>query len=260
MSGITIITVVYNSAHTILDALRSVAAQHALDIEHIVVDGGSTDGTLEIIKGFASPPAVLISEPDRGIYDAMNKGIGLATKDIVGFLNSDDVYFDEGVLCRVQAAFDYDKTVQIVYGDLVYVRRDDLSHVVRTWNSRPYERLFFDRGDVPPHPSFFVKRGALIESGGFDLRYRMAADYELMLRLLKVERRSSMHLPETMVKMRLGGETNRSFTNIITGNKEIVDAWAKHSLKIPLKFWLKRYSLKLEQYILAISYRRNNRS
>ena len=259
MSIITIITVVYNNANTILDALQSVSVQHATPIEHIVIDGGSTDGTLEIIKNFTNPPTMLVSEPDEGIYDAMNKGVQLATGDIVGFLNSDDVYFDERVLNRVQAAFDSDETVQIVYGDLVYVRKHDLAYVVRTWNSKPYDKFFFDRGNVPPHPAFFVKRDALIETGGFDLRYRLAADYELMLRLLKIEQRPSLHLAQTMVKMRLGGKTNQSFVNIMAGNKEIINAWDKHSLKIPLKFWLKRYLLKLDQYVLAVSHRLSNR-
>jgi len=260
MSSISIITVVYNNANTILDALRSVSAQQEIDIEHIVIDGGSTDGTLEIIKGFTDPPEKLVSEPDDGIYDAMNKGVRLATKDIIGFLNSDDVYFDQGVLKRVQAAFDSDNTLQIVYGDLVYVRRHNLSHVIRTWNSKPYDEFFFDHGDVPPHPAFFVKRDAFTESGGFDLRYRLAADYELMLRLLKIEQRSSMHLPQILVRMRLGGKTNQSLVNIMAGNKEIIRAWSKHSLKIPLKFWLKRYFFKIEQYVLAVSYRLSNRA
>lgn len=250
MSNITIITVVYNNASTLSDALESVSTQREIDIEHIVIDGDSTDGTLEIIYAYA--PTLFLSEPDQGIYDAMNKGLCMATGDIVGFLNSDDVYFDQGVLKRVREAFDTDETIQIVYGDLVYVRKHNLSHVVRTWRSRSYDKRFFDHGDVPPHPAFFAKRDALIESGGFDLKYRLAADYELMFRLLKIERRPSVYLPHTMVRMRLGGKTNQSFANIMAGNKEIIDAWAKHRLKIPLRFWFRRYFLKLEQYILAL--------
>lgn len=253
MNSISIITVVYNNANTIVDALRSVMVQQDIEIEYIVIDGGSTDGTLEILKANINSTTRLVSEPDQGIYDAMNKGARLATSDIVGFLNSDDVYQDQGVLKRVQRAFNTDRTIQIVYGDLVYVRKHNLSDVVRIWRSKPYDKSFFDQGNVPPHPAFFVRRDALIESGGFDLRYRLAADYELMFRLLKIERRPSLYLPQTLVRMRLGGQTNQSLVNILVGNKEIINAWTKHSLKIPLRFWPRRYFLKLEQYILALS-------
>lgn len=253
MNSITIITVVYNNASTILDALRSVSTQRGLAIEYIVIDGGSTDGTLEMIKAYIHPPTLLVSEPDQGIYDAMNKGIRMATGDIVGFLNSDDVYYDQEVLKQVQMAFDTDKTIQIVYGDLIYVRKHSLSGIVRTWRSKPYDTFFFDQGNVPPHPAFFVRRDALTESGGFDVRYRLAADYELMFRLLKIEEKVSLYLPRIMVRMRLGGQTNKSLANILIGNKEIINVWAKHSLKIPLSFWSRRYFLKLEQYLLALS-------
>lgn len=253
MNSISIITVVYNNANTIVDALRSVMVQQDIAIEYIIIDGSSTDGTLELIKDNINSSVTLISEPDQGIYDAMNKGIRLATGDIVGFLNSDDVYYNEGVLKQVLMAFATNEIIQIVYGDLVYVRKHNLSSIVRTWRSKPYDTFFFDKGYVPPHPAFFVKRGTLVDSGGFDLRYRLAADYELMFRLLKIEQRTSFYLPEIIVKMRLGGQTNQSLANILIGNKEIINVWSKHNLKIPLRFWSRRYFLKLEQYLLALS-------
>lgn len=250
-SRIAIITVVYNNAATIFDALQSVRAQQEIGVEHIIIDGGSTDGTLKLIKQWAPSSTVLISEPDRGIYDAMNKGLRLATSDIVGFLNSDDVYFDHRVLKRIKTVFDSHPAIQIVYGDLVYVQKNNLSQTVRIWKSKPYYDLFFEEGNVPPHPAFFVRRTTLTQSGGFDLTYSLAADYELMFRLLKVKQCPSLYLPHTLVKMRLGGKTNQSLKNIVIGNKEIIQTWEKHRLRIPLKFWVRRYFLKLKQYALV---------
>lgn len=245
---ISVVTVIFNNILTIHDSIDSVRNQNIYITEHLIIDGGSTDGTLQIIRENLTPGITLVSEPDNGIYDAMNKGIRLASGDIIGFLNSDDVYYDETVLDRVRAAFAADPTLEIVYGDLVYVRQNNLDRVVRTWCSRPFDTKYFGDGQVPPHPSFFVKRKVLVETGGFDLQFKLAADYELMFRLLEIERRCSHYLPSTLVKMRLGGATNRSFANIKRGNREIVAAWRKHNKSIPLRFWFLRYLRKLKQF------------
>jgi len=250
--SMAIITVVYNSAGTILDTMRSVEAQQGIQTEHIIVDGGSVDGTLELMHN-SNSHSTLISEPDLGVYDAMNKGVRIAESDIVGFLNSDDVYFDPQVLNYVQSAFENDPALEIVYGDLVYVRKNDLNKVVRHWQSRPYDDRFFEEGNVPPHPAFFVKRRTLIESGGFDLAFSFAADYELMFRLLKIESRRSHYLAQVLVRMRLGGKTNQTLGNILAGNKEILRVWSKHRVKISLRFWLRRYLLKVKQYLRALT-------
>jgi GT2 family glycosyltransferase len=248
-NSIAIITVAYNSVRTIQDTLWAINSQQEVEVEHIIVDGGSTDGTLELIRKSDMHKLVLVSEPDKGIYDAMNKGIRLSTSSIVGFLNSDDVYFDQQVLHTIQQAFAQDPSIEIVYGDLVYVRENDLSKTVRNWKSRNYDARFFEDGYVPPHPSFFVKRSALIESGGFDQEFQLAADYELMFRLLKIDARLSLYLPRLLVRMRLGGKTNRSLANIVQGNREIIRVWSKHKQKIPLRFWFRRYLIKLGQYL-----------
>jgi glycosyltransferase involved in cell wall biosynthesis len=245
---ISVITVVFNGVLTIQDSIDSVMNQDACDYEHIIVDGNSTDGTLKIVQHYLDSGIILISEPDKGIYDAMNKGIQLASGDVVGFLNSDDVYYNQTILNQVHKVFKSDTSLEIVYGDLVYVRQQNLDSVVRLWRGRAFDTRYFGDGQVPPHPSFFVKRKALLETGGFDLQFSLAADYELMFRLLEVEKRPSAYLSSTLVKMRLGGATNRSFTNIKRGNQEIVAAWRKHKKSIPLRFWLLRYVRKVEQF------------
>ncbi|TDB58651.1 glycosyltransferase family 2 protein [Arundinibacter roseus] len=248
MPTLSIITVVYNNVHTVGDTLASVAAQKVRQLEHVVVDGVSTDGTLAVIAGFNSPVVRLTSEPDSGIYNAMNKGIRLATGDIVGFLNADDVYEHAEVLTQVQRAFAENPQADVVFGDLVYVKENDLGKVVRRWKSRPYDAAFFEEGHVPPHPAFFARRSALLASGGFDETFQLAADYELMFRLLKIEQRPSVYMPEVWVRMRLGGATNQSTQNIRRGNQEIVAAWKRHQQDIPLRFWLLRYLRKVKQF------------
>jgi glycosyltransferase len=245
---LSIITVVYNNVHTIRDTLASVAAQRVVEPEHVVVDGVSTDGTLALIEAFESSTIRLLSEPDTGIYNAMNKGIRRASGDIIGFLNGDDVYAHPNVLLKVQQIFEENLAIDLVYGDLVYVRENDLSKVVRRWKSSSYDAGFFENGHVPPHPAFFARRMALLESGGFDEQFRLASDYELMFRLLKIEQRPAVYVPEIWVRMRLGGATNQSTRNIRTGNQEIVATWKKHQKRIPLRFWFLRYLRKVKQF------------
>jgi len=245
---LSIITVVYNNERTITDAVTSVLEQTFKDIEYIIIDGGSTDGTLERVKAYNNEIDVLISEPDFGIYDAMNKGLRLATGDVIGILNSDDVYADNNVLATIMSQFNADKDLSMVYGDLVYVKADNLSNVVRTWRSIPYYTNYFEDGHVPPHPSLFIKREVYEQAGLFNTKMKLAADYELMLRVFKLFKFKSSYLPSILVKMRLGGSTNKSWKNILNGNLEILKAWKINGLSAPILLMPARVIRRLAQF------------
>lgn len=216
---ISLITVAYNSAKTIKDSLNSVADQIYPHIEHIVVDGASSDGTLELVRNHHNPNIRLVSEPDSGIYDALNKGIRRATGDVVGFMHSDDLFADAAALQRVAAAF-ADPLIDAVYGDLQYVRRDNRDQVVRYWQSGAFSRNRLGWGWMPPHPTFYVRRSVYERLGMFDTSYRIAADYDCMLRFLGAGGIRVAYIPHVLVKMRLGGESNRSLKNILQKSKE----------------------------------------
>ena len=217
---ISIITVCYNSEKTIGDTLRSVFEQKYENIEHIIIDGGSTDRTLAVVATAGAHVAKIVSEPDNGIYDAMNKGIALATGDVIGFINADDFYPTPEVLALVASAFE-SSGADCCYGDLCYVQQDDVSKTVRYWRSAPFSPGLFDRGWCPPHPTFFVRREVCVRLGGFDLSFNIAADFELMMRYLEAAQITSRYIPQVLVKMRLGGITNRSLINIFKQNIEI---------------------------------------
>jgi glycosyltransferase involved in cell wall biosynthesis len=235
---ISIITATYNSAATVRDTLTSIASQHYHNIEHLIVDGLSKDSTLEIVKEF-SHVAKVISEKDNGIYDAMNKGVKLATGDIIGILNSDDFYTGPLVLSKVAAAFE-DPSVEAVYGDLQYVKQDNVQVVTRTWKSGKYKKKSLYYGWMPPHPTFFIRRHVYDICGVFNTTLRSAADYELMLRVLLKFNVHAQYIPETLVKMRAGGMSNASLKNRLNANKEDEMAWKLNELK-PYFFttWLK---------------------
>jgi len=235
---ITVVTVCFNSAATIGDALSAVAMQRNADYEHIVVDGASTDGTVELVRNFSPKVARLISEPDRGLYDAMNKGIAAATGDYVGFLNSDDVYANPEVLAKVAKALE-SGPVDAVHGDLLYVSAADTGKVIRYWKSQPYRPGAFEAGWHPAHPTLFVRTGLLRELGGFDTSFRYHADFDLMVRLFIERRISSVYLPEILVRMRTGGQSNRSIGNIVRGNRESYRI-ARRAGIAASPFWLAR--------------------
>jgi len=245
---ISIITATYNSAVTVRDTLVSVSGQDHSGIEHIIIDGGSKDNTLDIVREFPHV-AQIVSEKDRGIYDAMNKGIGLASGDIVGILNSDDVYSDAFVLSDVAKAF-ADPSVQALYADLQYVFPDDLSRVQRTWKSGRFRKENFYYGWMPPHPTFFVRRGIYERCGLFNLELRSAADYEIMLRILLKKGISAFYLPRVIVKMRAGGVSNASLANRLRANREDRLAWKLNDLR-PYFFTLYLKPLrKIHQFII----------
>jgi glycosyltransferase involved in cell wall biosynthesis len=244
---ITIITATYNSAATVRDTLSSIAGQQYNDIEHIIVDGLSKDGTLAIVNEFPHVARV-ISEKDNGIYDAMNKGIQLATGEVIGILNSDDFYNDQAVLEKVMSVFN-DPAVDTVYADLQYVRQDNTQIVTRTWKAGSFQKRDFYYGWMPPHPTFFVRRRVYEKAGVFNIALRSAADYEFMLRVLVKHNINARYIPEVLVKMRSGGMSNASWKNRLKANKEDLMAWKLNELK-PYFFttWLKP-ARKIFQFI-----------
>ncbi|THU42047.1 glycosyltransferase [Niastella caeni] len=235
---ISIITATYNSAATVRDTLACIASQEYPNIEHLVVDGLSKDNTLDIVKEFPHV-AYVISEKDKGIYDAMNKGVKLATGDIIGILNSDDFYTGPTTLSKVAEAFE-DPAVEAVYGDLQYVNATNVHLVTRTWKSGTFRKRSLYYGWMPPHPTFFVRRHIYEKCGLFNTTLRSAADYELMLRVLVKFDARVQYIPEVLVKMRTGGMSNASLKNRFRANKEDAMAWKLNNLK-PYFFtmWLK---------------------
>ena len=246
---ISVITVCYNSAETIGDTLRSVTGQEYDELEYVVVDGKSTDNTLSILEESRPHISVLISEKDKGLYDAMNKGIKRATGDVIGILNSDDVYQDNQVLAEVARVFN-SEDVDAVYGDLVYVDRNDLSKIKRYWKAGDYRRGKFLSGWMPPHPTFFVKRKIYEQYGLFNTELRSAADYEIMLRFMHRHDIRVEYLPRIITRMRAGGMSNQTFGHRIKANLEDRKAWAINGLKpYPWTLFMKPVS-KLRQYIM----------
>jgi glycosyltransferase involved in cell wall biosynthesis len=244
---ISIITATFNSEATVAETMRSVEEQDYPHIEHIVVDGHSQDETLEIIRQYPHT-ATLISEKDEGIYDAMNKGIRAATGDVIGILNSDDMYAHAKVISAVARIFE-DPAVESCYGDLQYVDGQNTALITRTWRSGKYRADSFYWGWMPPHPTFFVRKSVYDRVGLFNTSLRSAADYELMLRILLKFGISSAYIPDVLVKMRTGGISNASVKNRVRANREDRAAWRINGLK-PYFFTLYLKPLrKITQFI-----------
>lgn len=235
-----------------LDSILSQRIDPGHELELLVIDGGSTDGTLAVLEKYRSRLAVLISEKDSGIYDAMNKGISLATGDVIGTLNSDDFYFNDQVLNSVVKAF-LSHDVDAIYGDLIYVRRHTPDKVVRYWKSRPYQDGLFEQGWMPAHPTFFARKDIYMRCGLFDLEYHLAADFELLMRFIAKERISTFHIPKILVRMCLGGATNNSLINIIKGNLESYRACKKNGLKVPIWFIPRKMLSRVPQFFRRTS-------
>jgi glycosyltransferase involved in cell wall biosynthesis len=247
MMKLSIITVVLNNKGCIEDCIQSVLSQKYENIEYIMVDGGSTDGTVEIIKKYEEFISKWISEPDKGLYDAMNKGIGMATGDVVGILNSDDMYANQHVLEKVAAVF-ADGQSESCYGDLIYVDPDNADRIQRVWRSDPYNVHRFYQGWMPPHPTFFVSRRVYERYGLFDLNFPLAADYELILRFLYKYNVSASYIPECLVKMRMGGRSHPGLINTSNNVIENYRAWKANGLKPNLFTFLMKPLFKVFQY------------
>ena len=227
---ISIITVCYNSAKTIEDTILSVINQTYDNIEYIIVDGLSTDNTLEIVNKYSDKIAKVVSENDAGLYDAINKGIGLAKGEIIANLNSDDFYIDNNVIADVVAKMEEEKS-DTLYADLYYVDEIDTNKVVRNWVSGAYKKGAFFKGWMPPHPTFFVRKSIYDNYGKFSLELKSAADYEIMLRFIHKHECSISYLPRVVVRMRIGGVSNASIKNRLKANREDKRAWEMNGLK-----------------------------
>jgi glycosyltransferase len=220
---ISVITITYNSAKTIRDTIESVQNQSYKDVEYIIVDGKSTDTTCDIIREYGDFTKNLKSEKDKGLYDALNKGIQRATGDVVGFLHSDDIFASVDTLKLIAEAFIRFK-VDAVYGDLVYVDQADTSKIVRFWRSGKFHRRKALTGWMPPHPTFYAKRKVYTDYGGFNTTFKIAADYESILRFLVRFRISTFYIPLVLIRMRVGGESNKSLKNMIRKSWEDIRA------------------------------------
>ncbi|WP_457747002.1 glycosyltransferase family 2 protein [Sulfurimonas sp.] len=244
---VSIITVVYNNKSTISDAIESVLTQTYKNIEYIIVDGASSDGTVDVIKSYGDKINKFVSEPDNGLYDAMNKGIELATGDVVGILNSDDFYVDRFVIDKIVKEFK-EKKVDSVYADLVYVKPENLEKIVRYYDSSKFHPSKFAYGWMPAHPTFFVKKWVYEKYGRFKTDYKIAADYEILVRFLEKYKINYFYLDEVIVKMRMGGISTRGFKSNYILNKEIIKACRENGISTN---WLKVVS-KYPRKILGL--------
>ncbi|HRH36962.1 MAG TPA: glycosyltransferase family 2 protein [Flavobacteriales bacterium] len=229
---VTLITVCRNVASVIAETLDSVLAQTHGDIEVIVIDGASTDGTLEILERYRSRLDVLVSEPDKGIYDAMNKGLRLATGAVIGFVNAGDLLMTPTVIADVVSAFQR-AHVEAVYGDIIMVDEHDIHKVHRTWLSGTYHRENFRKGWMPPHVGTFIKKSVYDQFGLFNTDLRIGADYEILLRFLYRHKIKTIHLREVLVRFRLGGMSNGNVKQILQANREVRRSWTLNGLSAP---------------------------
>ena len=246
---ISLITVTFNSGGTLRDTIQSVLSQTYPESEYIIVDGLSEDSTIDIIKEYVplfQGRLKWISEKDNGLYDAMNKGFKMATGEIVGIINSDDLLTESGVIGKVIDCFEGHKDIDCVYADLYYVSQYDTSKIVRHWITG--KQRSFSKGWHPAHPTFYVKREIYSKYGLFDLDFKFAADFELMLRLVEKEHIRLFYLPEPLVRMRLGGTTSKNLTNIRKGNIECLNAFRKNGIPVSVLYPFYRLLPKLKQY------------
>jgi glycosyltransferase involved in cell wall biosynthesis len=241
---ISIITVVWNNESTIKDAINSVLGQIYKNIEYIIIDGASTDGTIDIVKSYGDKITKFISEPDKGLYDAMNKGIQLATGDIVGILNSDDFYIDEFVIEKVVRTFKEEK-VDSVFADLVFVKADNLDKTVRYYDSGKFNPSKLAYGWMPAHPTFFVKREFYERYGVFRTDLKIAADFDILARFLFTHKLSYHYMQEVLVKMRVGGVSTGGFKSKILLNKEVLQVCEENGIETNIFKILLKYPQKV---------------
>jgi glycosyltransferase involved in cell wall biosynthesis len=247
---ISIITVCYNSEKTIEDTIKSVLNQSYDNYEYILIDGNSKDRTLDIIKDYSEKfqgKLIWTSEKDKGLYDAMNKGVKMSTGEIVAFINSDDLFCDKDAFLKITNVFKKHENLESVYADLYYVDQKNTERIIRKWITG--EQKKFSTGWHPAHPTLYIKKNIYNKYGLFNLNYKLAADFEIMLRFLDGKNVSTYYLKETLVKMRLGGETNKSFKNIIKQNLECIKAFSNNKIKVnKILYPIYRLLPKLKQY------------
>ena len=246
---VSIITACYNRAATIGEALQSVAAQTHDDIEHIVVDGGSTDGTLEVLERHRAALAKFIPGPDQGLYDALNKGVAAATGDIVGFLHADDLYARDDVIAAVVERMQ-SQSLDALYGDVAFVRAHDVGAVVRVYSSRRFHPARIAWGWMPAHPALFLRRAVYRQHGGFKTDYRIAADFEFVARIFSTGTLRYAYLPQVLIKMRLGGVSTRGWRSTLTLNREVMRACRENGIATNYFKILSKYPAKALEFIV----------
>lgn len=244
---ISIITATYNSEKTLLDTLLSLEKQTYPDIEYIVVDGASNDNTIKLIKSNCTKVSKIICEPDKGIYDALNKGIQAASGDVIGFLHSDDLLAYDDAIADIAKTFEI-TGCDAIYGDLEYVAQNDTTKRIRLWKSGSFSRFKMKVGWMPPHPSFYMKRKCYRQFGCFSLDYRISADYDSLLRYILKQRISIAYLPKVLVKMRVGGISNRSVSSMVKKSMEDIRVMNQNGIIWPIALVYKNIS-KLPQFI-----------
>ncbi len=244
---ISLITVTYNSEKYLSHCIESVQRQSYKDIEHIIIDAKSTDGTISIIKKYEAKIAKWVSEPDRGMYDAINKGMSMATGDVVGILNSDDMLVSDDVIASIVKVFEREQ-VDSVYGDLEYVDKENTDRIFRIWKGKKYHRNLFRIGWMPGHPTFYIKRSLVEQYGGYENHYFTAADYEFMARYLFKHKISSYYLPKLIVKMRMGGASNKSISRRLRANRRDYLAMKKNKIPMPFVVSILKPLIKVHQY------------
>ena len=249
MLKISIITVSYNSEKTIRDTIESVLAQTYLNVEYIVIDGGSKDNTMGIVGEYAASIATILSEPDRGIYDAMNKGIALATGDVIGILNSDDFYESPTSLESVAAAFRLNPESALVFGDVVFVNPEDLQRVTRVYSASHFRSWKLRFGWMPPHPGTFVRKEAYTDVGAYSMLYAISADYEMFVRLLLIKKLRFSHIDKVLIRMRSGGVSTSGIKSSLKLNREIVLACKRNGIYTNLLMVLSKIPFKLLEYL-----------
>ena len=244
---VSLITATYNSENFLEECIVSVINQRYKNIEHIIVDGNSTDNTLGIIKKYEPHIAKWTSKSDRGMYDAINKGIAMATGDIIGILNSDDILVAEDVIETIVKTFE-ENDVDTVYGDLEYVAAADTNKIIRIWKGRPYKRSRFKYGWMPAHPTFYIKKSLVEKYGFYENHYYTAADYEFMARYLYKNNVSSVYLPMLIVKMRMGGQSNRNLYQRLRANRRDFLAMKKNNIPFAFFVSILKPLIKLHQF------------
>ena len=245
---VSIVTIVYNNSTYVEDAIQSVLSQSYPFIEYIVIDGGSTDGTVEIIKKYRERISIFLSEKDKGVYDALNKGVRIASGNVIGFLHSDDVFADKNVVKKIAESLS-NSNVDGVYSDLDYVQKNNINSIVRHWKSSTFSLNKLNSGWMPPHPTLYLHRSLYEQIGLFDLRYPITADYDLILRLFSAPNINFKYIPEVFVKMRVGGQSNNSIPNIIRKFRQNRDILNSHGFNGNITTILK-FMRQLESFIL----------
>jgi len=244
---ITVITPVFNGQETIKSCIESVLIQSYPDKEYIIIDGGSTDNTVDILKTYNNKPLKWISEKDKGLYDAFNKGIMMATGDVVCFLCADDMYEHNNVLLKIADTFRTHPEADIVYGDIIYVDKDDLSKIKRYWKSSPFKPGLFKKGWLPPNTALFIKRSIFLKHGLFNLQFKMASDFEMQYRFFEIYRIKSIYTSDIMVRMRSGGMSNSGLKGMYKSLRECYLALKMHSVRFPILYIINTVLYRIRQ-------------